>query len=158
MVISPDAGGVARAKHFRDGLASIGVECGVAMIIKQRVAAGVVGTTDLVGEVDGCDCIIVDDMIDTAGTLCAAAKELKDFGAQRVFAFATHGLFNGPGAQRIEDSVMENVVVANTIPLAPHISKTTKKIRQISVGPLVAEVISRIHSRQSTSEVWGKEI
>ena len=79
------------------------------MIIKQRAAPGVVGSTDLVGTVDGCDAIIVDDIIDTAGTLCAAANELKNFGARRVFAFATHGLFNGPAVQRIEESALVEV-------------------------------------------------
>lgn len=94
-MVSPDAGGVTRAKMFRDGLSGIGVDVTMAMIIKQRKEAGVIGQMDLVGTVKDCDCVIVDDMIDTAGTLCTAANELRDMGAKGVYAFATHGLFNG---------------------------------------------------------------
>jgi ribose-phosphate pyrophosphokinase len=133
VIVSPDAGGVTRAKRFRDGMSALGVECSFAVIIKQREQAGKVGSMDLVGNVKDCDCIIVDDMIDTAGTLCKAAEELRNFGATRVFAFASHGLFNEPAASRIEASVLEEVVVSNTIPLRKEVIETTKKIRQISV-------------------------
>jgi ribose-phosphate pyrophosphokinase len=85
---------------------------------------------DLVGSVEGSDCIIVDDMIDTAGTLCQAAANLKDNGANRVFAFASHGLFSGPAADRIERSVLEEVIVVNTIPLKAN-AKTCEKIKQV---------------------------
>ncbi len=105
IVVSPDAGGVYRAKHFRDGLKARGVDAGLAMIIKQRVRANEVGKMDLVGSVDGCDVIMVDDMIDTAGTLVAAANELKSHGAQRVFAFATHGMSE---SNRIESNRIES--------------------------------------------------
>jgi len=115
VVVSPDAGGVARAKTFLEGLASMGVAVSLAVIIKQRPAAGEVGTMNLVGSVDGCDCIIVDDMIDTAGTLCKAADELREFGANRIFAFATHGLFNGSAGTKIQACALEEVVVANTV-------------------------------------------
>jgi ribose-phosphate pyrophosphokinase len=102
VIVSPDAGGVARAKLFMEGFSRLPdpPEVSLAVILKQRVEAGVVGTMHLVGSVEGCDCIIVDDMIDTAGTLTAAANELRNFGAKRVFAFATHGLFSGPAADR----------------------------------------------------------
>jgi len=153
-VVSPDAGGVARAKYFREGLEAQGSTVALAMIIKQRVKAGEVGQTDLVGSVSGCDCIIVDDMIDTAGTLCAAANELITFGARRVFAFATHGLFNGPAAERIEACALEEVVVANTIPLPPSVSKTTRKVRQVSVGKLLSQAIKCIHTGDSVSKLF----
>merc|ERR1711965_714204 len=83
---------------------------------------GLSRVTDLVGHVSGCDCIIVDDMIDTAGTLCTAANELTALGARRVFAFATHGLFSGAAAECIEGSALEEVVVSNTIPLGASVS------------------------------------
>eukprot|EP00656_Telonema_subtile_P024039 TRINITY_DN2580_c0_g1_i2.p1 TRINITY_DN2580_c0_g1~~TRINITY_DN2580_c0_g1_i2.p1 ORF type:complete len:549 (-),score=147.74 TRINITY_DN2580_c0_g1_i2:180-1826(-) len=155
VVISPDAGGVARAKEFKEGLHDHGM-AGVtmAMIIKQRAGDGVVGSADLVGDVDGRDCIIVDDIIDTAGTLCAAANELKAFGAKRVFAFATHGLFNGPAPQRINDCVLEEVVVTNTVPLAESVAVACSKIRVLSVGKLLSETIRRVHSGESLATMF----
>jgi ribose-phosphate pyrophosphokinase len=155
-VISPDAGGVYRAKSFRDGLAERGIDAGLAMIIKQRVKANAIERMDLVGEVDGSDVIIVDDMIDTAGTLCHAAGELKQRGAKRVYAFATHGVLSGPAYDRIGKSVLEKVVVCNTIPL-----DTTKnhnnKIVQRSIAPLLADAIRRIHSHSSVSALFAKK-
>ena len=107
VVVSPDAGGVYRAKQFREALAKKHeVDCGLAMIVKQRVKPGEIGQMDLVGSVEGCDAIIVDDMVDTAGTLCAAAKMLKESGARRVFAFASHGVFSGPAPSRVAASVL----------------------------------------------------
>ena len=114
--MSPDAGGVARAKAFLEGLASVGLPVSLAVIIKQRPAPGEVGSMHLVGAVQDCDCIIVDDMIDTAGTLCKAADELKTFGAARIFAFATHGLFNGPAGGRIEACALEEVGPSGSAP------------------------------------------
>ena len=107
-IVSPDAGGVGRARAFQQGLVRHwDMNPSMAMVIKQRRSAGVIASMDLVGSVNGCDCIIVDDMIDTAGTLCKAAQELKTFGARKVFAFASHGLFNGPASDRIKKSVIE---------------------------------------------------
>jgi len=158
MVISPDAGGVYRAKVFREGLnAQAGTDAGLAMIVKQRPRAGVVGQMDLVGEVEGCDCIIVDDMIDTAGTLCKAADLLKAKGARRVFSFASHGLFSGPAVPRISKSCLEKVVVVNTIPLASN-AKTCSKIEQLSIAPMLAKAIKRIHQRQSVSAMFDKKV
>ncbi|CAN0332366.1 unnamed protein product, partial [Discosporangium mesarthrocarpum] len=110
VVVSPDAGGVYRAKKFREGLAQrYGLDAGLAMIIKQRAKANEVDRMDLVGSVEDSDVIIVDDMIDTAGTLCKAASVLKDYGARRVFAFASHGLFNGPANERLAESALSEV-------------------------------------------------
>jgi ribose-phosphate pyrophosphokinase len=147
-VVSPDAGGVYRAKQFREGLDQMGMNAGLAMIIKQRAQDTTITNMDLVGEVEGCDVIMVDDMIDTAGTLTKAAAELKRMGAKRVYAFATHGLFSGPAFDRIKNSCLEKVVVTNSIPLQPG---APDNILQLSVADLLAESIARIHLHKSVS-------
>ena len=152
VVVSPDAGGVYRAKQFREGLNASGLNAGLAMIIKQREAANKVSQMDLVGDVDGCDCIIVDDMIDTAGTLCKAGNELKKRGAKRIYAFATHGLFSGPAIERINNSCFEKVVVLNTIPMTG--KGESDKILQLSVAQLLAKAIESIHFRKSISQLF----
>ena len=154
-VVSPDAGGVYRAKRFRDGLKALGVDAGLAMIVKQRLRANQIGRMDLVGDVKDCDVIMVDDMIDTAGTLTEAAKELRAMGARRIFAFATHGVFSGPAYERIEGSVLEQVVVCNTVPLKE--GEGGGKIVQISIAELLSAAIARIHSKKSVSALFSKE-
>lgn len=119
VIVSPDAGGVYRAKRFKEELMrKYDKECGLAMIIKQRIAANEIERMDLVGSVEGSDVIIVDDMIDTAGTLCKAASVLKEHGAVRVFAFATHGLFSGRAPTTIAQSQLTEVVVLDTVKLS----------------------------------------
>lgn len=153
-VVSPDAGGVYRAKMFRDGLSKkYDVESGLAMIVKQRAKASQIESMDLVGNVDGCDVIIVDDMVDTAGTLCKAADILKEKGARRVFAFASHGVFSGPAAQRISKSALTELVVLDTVPLNEE-SAMTGKITQLSVGPLLAQAIYNLHNKKSISALF----
>jgi len=157
VVVSPDAGGVYRAKKFREHLDKRhGVKAGLAMIIKQRHKPGEIERMDLVGSVDGSDVVIVDDMIDTAGTLCKAANELQRYGARRVFAFASHGIFSEPASKRIAESVLEEVVVTNTIPL-PKSCVGNKKIRAESVAPLLANAIKRIHEKKSVSELFSDQ-
>eukprot|EP01084_Bolivina_argentea_P036541 67589_1 len=153
VVVSPDAGGVYRAKQFREGLHAMGLDAKLAMIIKQRESANQVSQMDLVGDVDGCDCIIVDDMIDTAGTLCKAGKELKKRGAKRIYAFATHGLFSGPAIDRINNSCFEKVVVCNTVPIRG--KGKSDKILQLSVAQLLAKAIESIHFRKSISSLFN---
>mmetsp|Transcript_16904 Transcript_16904/g.28124 ORF Transcript_16904/g.28124 Transcript_16904/m.28124 type:complete len:566 (-) Transcript_16904:284-1981(-) len=153
-VVSPDAGGVARAKMFREGIEAQGQRASLAMIIQQRGPDGEVGQTDLVGTVNGCDCIIVDDIVDTARTLCSAADELITFGARRVFAFATHGLFNGLAAAEVEASRLEELVVTNTIPLPSDVYRVTRKVRQVSVGKLLATAIKCISTGDSVSSLF----
>eukprot|EP00747_Dinoflagellata_sp_TGD_P100660 gnl/TRDRNA2_/TRDRNA2_168099_c0_seq1.p1 gnl/TRDRNA2_/TRDRNA2_168099_c0~~gnl/TRDRNA2_/TRDRNA2_168099_c0_seq1.p1 ORF type:complete len:221 (+),score=43.87 gnl/TRDRNA2_/TRDRNA2_168099_c0_seq1:41-664(+) len=151
VVISPDAGGVARAKEFRQVLEKTHAAVGLAMIIKQRAAASVIEKMDLVGSVDGKDCIIVDDMVDTGGTLCEAAKELKKHGARKIYAFITHGLLNGPAAERISQSVIDLLVVTNTVPL-PEKCLGVNNIRQLSIAPLLAETLKRNIQRESLGD------
>ena len=153
-VVSPDAGGVYRAKQFRDGLSKkYDVEASLAMIVKQRAKASQIESMDLVGSVDGCDVIVVDDMVDTAGTLCKAADVLKAQGARRVFAFASHGVFSGPASQRISKSALTELVVLDTVPLTPE-SAMTGKITQLSVGPLLAQAIYNLHNKKSISALF----
>jgi ribose-phosphate pyrophosphokinase len=154
VIVSPDAGGVYRAKKFKETLnRKFGVESGLAMIIKQREKASSISQMDLVGDVDGCDVIIVDDMIDTAGTLCKAASALKKHGARRVYAFASHGLFSGPALERIADSDLEQVVVLDTIPL-PEGAQDVDKIVQLSIANLLSQAIYNIHNRKSISALF----
>eukprot|EP00388_Colpodella_angusta_P022999 GDKJ01058792.1.p1 GENE.GDKJ01058792.1~~GDKJ01058792.1.p1 ORF type:complete len:417 (+),score=117.16 GDKJ01058792.1:47-1297(+) len=155
IVVSPDAGGVYRARKFQEGLLARGVEdVGIAMLIKQRAAANQIERMDLVGSVNGCDVIIVDDMIDTAGTLVEAGKELKKHGANRVFAFATHGLFNGPAVDRINASPFEEIIVTNSIQLNEK-TKGCNKIVQLSIGEMLAEAIDRIHNKGSLNTIFN---
>jgi len=166
VIISPDAGGVYRAKTFLGFLTTPSVIPGLAMIIKQRAAANQVERMDLVGSVKGADCIIVDDLIDTAGTLCEAAAQLKKHGAKRVYAFATHGLFSRDALSKIHNSPLEQVIVTNTIPLPgtdnessiahlkPKCEGPTTKIKQLSVALLLAESIRRSHQKESLSQLF----
>lgn len=155
VVVSPDAGGVYRAKKFKEGLMHKYdmQDIGLAMIVKQRARAGLVDTMDLVGDVNNCDCILVDDMIDTAGTLCKAADVLIENGARRVFAFASHGLLSGPGNDRLANSKMEEIVILNTIPTSPQ-REANEKLTMLSVAPLLAQAIFNIHAKKSVSALF----
>lgn len=152
VVISPDAGGVARAKKFIEELASYGTKANMAIIVKQRAEAGVVDTMRLVGDVAGCDVLIVDDICDTAGTLVKAAEELKNRGARRVFACITHPLFSGNALDKIANSVIEELVVTDTIPLRETLPGN---VTQVSISPLLAEAIQRVHLGQSVSDLFS---
>lgn len=156
VIVSPDAGGVARAKNFREWLSRKYdiKDVGLAMIIKQRLKANEIDRMDLVGNVEGSDCIIVDDMIDTAGTLCKAAQHLADHGARNVYAFASHGLFNGPANERITKSALKEVVVVNTTML-PENCAQNPKIKQLDIAPLLAQAIQNIHSKKSVSMLFN---
>jgi ribose-phosphate pyrophosphokinase len=125
VVISPDAGGLARAKAFHKHFSYFG-ETGVslAMLNKERKEANKIEKMELVGDVTGKTCVIIDDMIDTAGTLCEAAKVLKEKGAKKVYAFASHGLFSGPAAERIKNSHLEKVITTDSIPVSQQFKDT----------------------------------
>lgn len=146
--VSPDAGGVERARAYSKRL-----NASLAIIDKRRERANESEVMHIIGDVAGKDCIIVDDLVDTAGTLCNAAQALKEYGARRVVACATHAVLSGPALRRIEESPLSEMVVTNTIPSSPEARKLSK-IRPISIAPLLAEAIRRIHSSDSVSSLF----
>ena len=147
--VSPDAGGVERTRAFAKRL-----NAGLAIVDKRREKANVSEVMHLIGDVKGRDCIIIDDMIDTAGTLCGAAQALADSGARRIVASATHGVLSGPAVQRIMESPLTEVVVTDTIPLSPE-AQACGKIKQVSLARLLGEAIKRIHSSDSVSSLFA---
>ena len=148
VMVSPDAGGVERARAYGKRL-----NCALGMIDKRRPRPNEARVMNVLGDVDGRDVIMIDDMVDTAGTLCAAAEAIRQRGAKRIFAYATHPVFSGPAISRIEDSAIDRVVVTNTIPLS-EAAQACPKIEQASVGPLIAEAIRRIHHGDSVSSLF----
>jgi ribose-phosphate pyrophosphokinase len=146
--ISPDAGGVERTRAYSKRL-----DASLAIVDKRRERANVSEVMHLIGDVKGRDCIIVDDMIDTAGTLCNAARAVMDNGARSVVACATHGVLSGPAVQRIEDSPLSEVVVSNSVPLSDR-AKASKKIKTVSLARLLGEAIRRIHNSDSVSSLF----
>lgn len=146
--ISPDAGGVERTRAYSKRLGA-----SLAIIDKRRERANVSEVMHLIGDVEGRDCIIVDDMIDTAGTLCNAARAVMDGGARRVVACATHGVLSGPAVQRIQESPLEEVVVTNSIPPSEE-AAASPKIRFLNIGRLLGEAIRRIHNSDSVSSLF----
>ena len=154
VIISPDAGGVPRAKNFREKLGKGGILSGISMIIKQREKAGKVAEMDLVGSVKDSDVIIVDDICDTAGTLCRAASELKKHGAKKVYACITHPVFSSPAISRIAESEIDELIVTDTIPFR---EKMPKNIKQLSVASLLAQAIKCSHQGESMISLSGEK-
>ena len=150
MVVSPDVGGVVRARAMAKEL---GVD--LAIIDKRRPRANVAEIMNIIGEVKGRTCVITDDIVDTAGTLCNAAGALKERGAKRVLAYAAHPVFSGNAVERITNSALDEVVVTDTIPLRPE-AEQCPKIRQLSCAPLVGETISRIAREDSVSALFNE--
>jgi ribose-phosphate pyrophosphokinase len=148
VMVSPDAGGTERARAFAKRLG-----CTLAIIDKRRTGPNVAEVMHLVGDVTGKTAIILDDMIDTAGTLTQAANALKAHGAKTIYACATHGVLSGPAIERINDSVIEKIVITDTIPLGEKAGKTGK-IKVLSVANLLAEAIRRIHEDESVSSLF----
>ena len=147
--VSPDAGGVERARAY-----SKRMNASLAIIDKRRERANVSEVMNIIGDVKGRPCIIVDDMIDTAGTLTGAAKALMEAGATRVSACATHGVLSGPAIQRIVESPLDEVIITDTIPLS-EAAKTCSKIKLISIARLLGEAIKRIHMSDSVSSLFA---
>ena len=148
VVVSPDAGGVERARVFAKKL-----NCPIAIVDKRRAAHNVAEVFNVIGDVKGKNAILVDDMIDTAGTICAAAELLANEGATKVFAMAAHPVFSGPALERLANSVFDEVIVTNSIPLKAE-GKLVSKITQLSIAPLMGEAIRRIHDDLSVSEMF----
>jgi ribose-phosphate pyrophosphokinase len=151
VVISPDVGGVVRARALAKQLG-----CDLAIIDKRRPAANVSEVMHVIGEIEGRNCVIMDDMIDTAGTLVKAAEVLKERGARSVYAYCTHPVFSGPAVERIASSQIDEVVVTNTIPLTAA-AKACPKIRQLSAAFLFAETIRRISDGESVTSLFADQ-
>jgi len=148
VVVSPDAGGVERARAFAKRLGAT-----LAIVDKRRPKANVAEVMQIVGDVRGKTAILLDDMIDTAGTLTLGAKALDESGARRIVAYAVHPVLSGPAVERIQSSVIEEVVVTNTIPLREN-ALACRKITQLSVAKIFGEAIRRIHSGDSLSSLF----
>ncbi len=148
VVVSPDVGGVVRAREMAKRL-----ECDLAIIDKRRPKPNVAKVMNIIGEVRGRTCVIMDDMVDTANTLCAAASALKEEGAQSVVAYCTHPVLSGEAVKRIEDSALDKLVVTDTIPLRED-AKACERIQQLSVASLLAETMLRISNEDSVSSLF----
>lgn len=148
VIISPDAGGVERARAYAKHL-----ECSVALIDKRRTGVNVAKAMNIVGDVNDKTAIILDDMIDTAGTLTEAVNACIAHGATAVYAAATHGVLSGPAVERINASPIKEVIVTDTIPMSPE-AAASGKIKQLSVSRLLAETINRIHHYDSVSSLF----
>jgi ribose-phosphate pyrophosphokinase len=150
VVVSPDAGGVERARAFAKRL-----DAGLAIIDKRRERANESEVMNIIGEIKDRDCVIVDDMIDTAGTLTNSATALKKAGAARVLAAATHGVLSGPAIDRLVESDLEEVVITDTLPTSREV-RDKGRIKVVSCAALLAEAIKRIHTGDSVSGLFSE--
>jgi ribose-phosphate pyrophosphokinase len=148
VVVSPDVGGVVRARQMAKRL-----ECDLAIIDKRRPKANVAKVMNTIGDVQGRTCVIMDDMVDTANTLCEAARALKEHGAERVLAYCTHPVLSGNAVERIASSALDKLVVTDTIPLQDD-AKACTRIQQLSVASLLAETVLRISNEDSVSSLF----
>ncbi|MBL4795749.1 MAG: ribose-phosphate pyrophosphokinase [Pseudomonadales bacterium] len=153
MVVSPDVGGVVRARAVAKQLN----DCDLAIIDKRRPKANQSQVMHIIGEVKDRTCIIVDDMVDTAGTLCKAAQALKEHGATKVIAYCTHAVLSGPAIKNIEGSELNELVVTDSIPLCEQ-AKRSSKIRQLSLSSMLAETVRRINNEESISAMFDQPL
>lgn len=149
MVVSPDVGGVVRARALAKRLD----DADLAIIDKRRPKANVAQIMHIIGDVRGRSCVLIDDLVDTAGTLCQAANALKQHGAARVKAYITHPVLSGPAVENIENSQLDELVVTDSIPLSPE-ARACSRIRQVSIAEMLAETIRRIHNDESVSTLY----
>ena len=148
VIVSPDHGSVPRARNMAEPL-----NCPIAIVDKRRPKPNVSEIMNIIGDIEGKNCVLLDDMIDTAGTITNAANALKDLGAKSVRACATHAVLSGPAIQRIQDSAIEELVLLNTMPIPEE--KKIDKIKMLSVGPMFAESLVRIHNNESISKLFA---
>lgn len=148
VIVSPDIGGVVRARAFAKQL-----DIDLAIIDKRRPKANVSEVMNIIGDVKGRTCILVDDMVDTAGTLCHAARALKEFGAEKVVAYCTHPVLSGPAVERLANAALDELVVTDTIPLS-EAAKATGTIRQLTISGLLAEAVRRVNNEESISAMF----
>jgi ribose-phosphate pyrophosphokinase len=149
MVVSPDVGGVVRARALAKRLD----DADLAIIDKRRPKSNIAQVMNIIGDVEDRSCVLVDDLVDTAGTLCKAAAALKEHGAAKVVAYCTHAVLSGPAVTNIESSLLDELVVTNTIPLRED-AAACSKIRQLSIAGLLAESIRRINNEESVSSLF----
>ncbi len=149
VVVSPDVGGVVRARALAKRLD----DADLAIIDKRRPRPNEAKVMNIIGDVEGRSCIIVDDLVDTAGTLCQAAAALKEHGAKKVVAYCTHPVLSGPAVDNINNSVLDELVVTNTIPLS-EAARQCSRIRQLSIAELLAETMRRISNEESVSSLF----
>jgi len=149
VVVSPDVGGVVRARALAKRLG----DADLVIIDKRRARANQSEVMNIIGEVKGKNCVMIDDMVDTAGTLCHAAAALKDHGAESVDAYITHPVLSGPAVSRITESDLDEIVVTDTIPLNEE-ARACPKIRQLSTAELLAETMRRISTDESVSSLY----
>ena len=149
IVVSPDVGGVVRARALAKRLD----DAELAIIDKRRPKANEAKVMNIIGDVEGRSCVLIDDLVDTAGTLCRASQALKEHGAKLVVAYCTHPVLSGSAVDTIAGSVLDELVVTNTIPLSPA-AKACGKIRQLSIGELLAETMRRVSSEESVSSLF----
>ena len=147
VIVSPDHGSVTRARNLAQYL-----NCPIAIIDKRRPEPNKSEIMNIIGNIEGKNCIIIDDMIDTAGTICNAANAIKNLGAKAVFAGATHAVLSGPAIERIKDSAIEEMVLLNTVPLPEE--KKLEKMTFLSVAPLFAEAMTRVFTNGSISVLF----
>lgn len=148
VIVSPDAGGVERARAIAKRL-----HCGIAIVDKRRTGPNQTSVMNVIGDVAGKSVLILDDIIDTAGTLTLTVNALKEKGADRVFAAGVHGVLSGPALERIENSPLEKVLITNTTPLDEKLARCSK-LQPLTVAPLLGEAIRRIHSNSSVSSLF----
>lgn len=148
VVVSPDVGGVVRARALAKR-----IDADLAIVDKRREKAGVSEVMNIIGEVEGRTCILHDDIVDSAGTLCNAAKALKDKGAKEVYAYVTHGVLSGGALERIAQSELKSMVITDSIPLSPE-GRNVPNLRVVSIAPLLAEAVRRISEESSVSSLF----